>query len=273
MRERGVWVIACIPLLLVLAYYGYLYLTSPVGYYPFENREPLFLGYSSEIIRIESVNITLIEKKARLANYSVSYGLKEGMSDEWIDGTGPFNGTRLWFVYTYDSDYTYFDYTYQENDTDAVEWIWALVADSFNLSDENLNRVKEDAYSNYEMNEDGVRFGCYIDGLKPDWEKVMAHLGSITKIDKSNVGLIGRFYDSGLELWLNDSSIMVEKSVSLDVTVGMNIDRDSDFILYIDSGRKLDDPKKLYVQVFEDLGLPKSVLDSVELEERYAYTI
>ena len=101
----------------------------------------------------------------------------------------------------------------------------------------------------------------------------MAHLGSITRIDKGNVGSIGRFYDSGLVLWLNDPSIIIEKRISLDVRIIINIDRDSDFILYVDTGSKLDDPKNLFVQVFEDLGLPKSVLDKIELEERYAYYI
>lgn len=264
MRQRYALAIGLATLVLVSIVLGSIDTgVSPV------HREAVFLGYISKMTRIDSVNLTVTEKRAWINGYSVTDGQKDGRSDEWVQGRGPISGTYLWLVYTFDSDYTYFSYYYRENDTEAVEWIWGLLADSLSLGGEDLERVK--AYSNYGVDAAGAHIGCYLYDLKPDWSKVMAHLGSVTGRDNSRVGLLKVSFDSGANVWLNEPAIMVERSVSSGVTIGINIDWDSDIILYVDCRWKLEDPKRLFVQVFKDLGLPESDLNDTELEEHYAY--
>ncbi len=76
-------------------------------------------------------------------------------------------------------------------------------------------------------------------------------------------------FECGAAAWLNEPAVSISHVVG-GSTVGLVIDGHSDFYPYIDSDQKIGDPKALYKQVFQDLGMPASLLDGLSLDEEYA---
>jgi hypothetical protein len=263
--------LALIGIGVVLAFVAILYSSQPAGYAPFQNREPLFMGYRGNVSHTEPIDLGQLQIKAWMTGYTVQHGNDKGrLEDEYIEGPTPINGTYIWFVYTYDSDYTYFSFNFEENDTQAMEWLWDMVIDSLNLEGGRLAQVKNDTYANYQVDAGGAHLGCYVEDVEPNWEKAMAHMGTLLSRDNHwNVGRILFTYKCGAVALRNDPAMSVSRVV-YGAKVGVMIDGDSDFYCYIDTDQKIVDPEALFTQVFHDLGLPESLLEELSFEEVYA---
>jgi len=263
--------LALIGIGVALAFVVIFYSSQPVGFAPFQNREPLFMGYRGNVSHTEPIDLGQLQIKAWMTGYTVQHGNDKGrLEDEYIEGPTPINGTYLWFVYTHDSDYTYFSFSFEENDTRAMEWLWGMVIDSLNLEGERLAQVRNVTYSNYQVDAGGAHVGCYVEGVEPNWEKAMSYMGTVQSRDiHGNVGRILFSYECGAIVLLNDPAMSVSRVVN-GVKVGVMIDGDSDFYCYIDTDQKIGDPAALFTQVFHDLGLPESLLEELSLEAVYA---
>ncbi len=230
------------------------------------------MGYRSNVSYTEPIDLGQLQTRAMAAGYTVQHGNEEGLlEDEYIDGPTPVNGTRLWFVYTHISNYTYFDFNFKENDTQAIDWLWNMVTDSLSLEGELQEKVRTDTYSNYQVDAGGAHMGCYVDGVAPDWERAMAHMGTLNDTDIHwNVGRILFKFESGAVAVLNDPALSVSRNLN-GTKYGVMIDGDSDFYCYVDTDKKISDPEALFIQVFNDLGVPESKFEELSLGEIYAY--
>jgi hypothetical protein len=239
---------------------------------PPSDAKPLFLGYTSNTIHLDALNITQLSQKARASGYNVTTGHRLGM-DEEADGALPTTGCRFRIGYAWDSNYTYFSFSYPEN-SNATDWLWRILKDSLRLNNTEMQKVEKDAYSNYSVDVYGSNLGASVDGVKPDWVILAKYLGSEVKRDTTRVGQVMITYSSNATILLNRDAVLIESRVEgKDVVLVVNADGYSNICLYVDCASKLDDPIKLFTPVFEALGIPNLELSRLILEESWGYPL
>lgn len=256
-------------LLLSLTLIGLNYLFTPQVSPP-PGSKPLFLGYRSNTIRIEALNLTQLSQIAKASGYTANHRVGD---DEYAEGTVPTPSCRFNIAYTYTGNYTVFSLWFHD-DGNATGWLWRLLQDSLSLNDAELQQVKKDAYSNYEADDFNPHLGTNIDGVKPDWAILAKYLGAETERETYRVGQVRIFFDSNTTMTLNTDALWIEgKESGSGAVFGVNVDGDSDICIYVDYGAKLKDPISLFTPMFEKLGIPESELAKLNLEESWAYPL
>jgi len=172
---------------------------------PPSDAKPLFLGYTSNTIRVDALNITQLSQKARASGCNVTTGHRLGM-DEEADGALPTPGCSFRIGYAWNSNYTYFSFSYPEN-SNATDWLWRVLKDSLRLNDTEMQNVEKDAYSNYSVDASGPHLGSNVDGVKPDWAIMAKYLGSEVRRDTTRVGQVLITYNSNATMMVNTDAV------------------------------------------------------------------
>jgi hypothetical protein len=269
--RRGYIYTSLIILILTLLWINSLF-NSTIIVNPPIGSKPLFLGYRSNTIRIKSMNLTQLSQTAHKSGYNITMGQRIG-PDEWVEGNVPTPLCRLDLSYGSSSNSSYFSFYYPEK-SNATDWLWLVLGESLSLDASELETVKRDAYSNYQVDASGPHLGAYVDFVKPDWAIVAKYLGNETGRENDVVGKLTINFDSGAFMVLNSDALLIEsRSVELGVVYVVSIDGDSDMCLYVDSSEKLENPIKPFTSMFEMLGIPKPELAKLSLDESWAYPV
>jgi hypothetical protein len=234
--------------------------------------EPRFIGYRSNPIRIETKSLTALKHTAIAKGYNVTSGCR-GVDADWLEAYYyPTLDSSFQLTYSPSMNETYFHFTYPEK-SNATMWLWETLQDSLSLNDSQLKNLRDFTTSEMSIDASGANLGTYIPDTKPDWAKVVKHLGAETGRDTSMVGVLKITYGDNVRMTLRQDSLLISGADGKGVVCVVNIDGDSDLCLYVDSSEKLENPIKLFNSMFGALGIPDSELAKLSLEESWAYPV
>ena len=245
---------------------------------------PPFIGYQSPTTRIDPVNLTEIVRARKNNEISTNITIHTEHRDEreyveWDRFMGKGNA-RISFA----NVKTKYSYNFNGNDEKTTLPIfWTKLKKYLHLSDEELQseifkfnkRVEEQSFGYYRY-ANGA-----IDWKKPDYELILADLGEILDFDNSEIGFETTIYKDTTWSEYNTKCIVrsrfytkylvVETEIeNPSASIVLLIDGDSDIQIEIWCREKLDDPTTVLVDLFDQIGIPTTILDSLELEEWYS---
>lgn len=230
---------------------------------------PLFIGYRSQVLRVDSKNLS------ELADLAYKNGLKVEVGDRINDDAyyeidSFLGGGRFDLSYGIGTDSTQYNFVYLSNETGRLNQFWERFGYYFNLSESELSQIEDGV--RYDDDARGKHFGGMIDG-KPVWDRVVEDAGDELQRDTSMVGVLDIRYDSGGRLWLRTKYLQISDVIEYDglgVECLIVVDGDSDIELCIECDEELDDPNEVFRSMFTALGISDLILDDFILEENYA---
>ena len=243
------------------------FISEPLLYRPDDvARGPLFTGYWSQVIKIESLNLTMVEENARNDQFEVEIGDKYN-DDEYFETNSFLGGGSFDLLYGVGTDSTQYNFIYLSNETGRLNQFWERFGYYFNLSDSRLAQIMNSV--RYDEDSRGKHFGGEIDG-KPVWSRVIEDAGEEINRDTSRVGVLDIEYNTSGRLWLHTKYLQISTTVEGDVKCTLMVDEDSDIELFIESEEKIEDPRACFILIFEAIGISDPVLDDFKFEEEYA---
>ena len=233
---------------------------------------PLFLGYGSQVIRVDSKNLSELADLAYKNGFKVEVG-DQYNDDEYYEIDSFLGGGRFDLSYGVGTDSTQYNFIYLSNETGRLNQFWDRFGYYFYLNESQLSRVVNGV--RYDDDARGKHFGGYIDG-KPVWNRLIEDAGEETQRDTSMVGVLDVRYDSGGRLWLRTKYLQITHIIKVngrEVECLILIDEDSDIELSIECDEELDNPNELFRSMFDSLGISDSILNDFILEDRYALLV
>lgn len=233
---------------------------------------PWFTGYRSEVMRINQADLDELIHSALQAGLEVNHGFPDD-NDEYFEIPSFLGGGRFYMRYGSGTDSTHYHYKYLSNETGRLNQFWERFGYYFNISEFWVEKEKD----SIRLDDDagGKHLGSSYD-KKPVWSRVMADCGDETERDETRVGMVLLEFSSGAEFTLRTDYIqIVNETIVEDVEVRIRviIDGDSDIEFFIDCEEQISDPAGVFTRILTTIGLPKSLVDEVDFEERYAYAI
>jgi hypothetical protein len=240
---------------------------EPFSYRP-ENvaRDPLFVGYRSQVIRVEPLNLSVVEESARKDQFDVEIGDRYN-DDEFFETNSFLGGGSFDLSFGVGTNSTQYNYVYLSNETGRLNRFWERFGYYFNLSSPRLAQVKSS--TRYDEDSRGKHFGGEIE-VKPVWSRVAEDAGEEINRDISRVGVLDVEYNTTARFWLRTRYLQISTTLEGDVKCVLMIDEDSDVELFIESDEKMEDPGACFTPIFEAVGIPESFRDAFKFEEEYA---
>jgi hypothetical protein len=238
-----------------------LYLTIT----PQSGQAPKFMGYISTPMRIDPVNLTEVINIENTPTIKIceEWEIYPKEYVYWPSYLGK-DFARITYVRAYKENYTQYFYGFDDGGSSTLPIFWEKLEKYLNLTEEELKQVKDRTKGYFTS-------GKIID-KKPDWSLVLEDLGDPMGVGTSYVGYEEAVYANKTRSMLNTYCLVVEtEKENPSMVIQLLIDGDSDIQLQIDCSKRLDDPKALFIELFEYIGLPTSFLDSIELKENLLY--
>ncbi|TFH14621.1 hypothetical protein E4H04_09885 [Candidatus Bathyarchaeota archaeon] len=233
---------------------------------------PLFIGYRSQVVRVDSRNLSELADLAYKNGFTVEVGDRYN-DDEYYEIDSFLGGGRFALSYGIGTDSTQYNFIYLSNETGRLNQFWDRFGYYFNLSESELSVIENGV--RYDEDSRGKHFGGMIDG-KPVWDRVVEDAGDETLRDTSMVGVLDIRYDSGGRLWLRTKYLQISQVFryeGLEIECLVVVDGDSDVKLCVECDEELDNPNELFRSMFTALGISDSILDDFIFEENYALYI
>ncbi|MBD3172390.1 hypothetical protein GF326_07955 [Candidatus Bathyarchaeota archaeon] len=230
---------------------------------------PLFIGYRSQVVRVDSRNLSELADLAYKNGFTVEVGDRYN-DDEYYEIDSFLGGGRFDLSYGIGTDSTQYNFVYLSNETGRLNLFWERFGYYFNLSESELSEIEDNV--RYDEDARGKHFGGMIDG-KPVWDRVVEDAGDELQRDASMVGVLDIRYDSGGRIWLRTKYLQISQVFEyegLKVECHVMVDGDTDIELGVICDEELDDPNGLFRSMFSALGFSDSILDDFTLEENYA---
>ena len=225
-----------------------------------------FVGYRSQVFRINPLDLEEAERKAVQSGFIVDHG-KKSENDEHFEIPSFLGSGKFYLSYGSGTNSTHYHYDYMSNDTGRLNEFWDKFGYYFNLSETRLE--KQAVSTPYGEDVKGKELGHGIE-CKPIWSRVIEDCGVETRCDTSRVGEMWLEFDSGAEFYLKTeyTRVMYEtESDGVEVLVILKMDNETDIELFLECDERVDDPAELFYPVFEIVGIPVSVLKMISIPE------
>jgi hypothetical protein len=233
---------------------------------------PKFIGYFGSPTRIGPVNLDEIVSKGNTSIITIreeqEINIWESVTWESYLGKG-----IAGFSYTNWDEFSSYHYSYTDGEITTLPRFWLKLKEYFHLSEEELQyeKVKHSASRKTRKWGRSNLGGKFYDRM-PDFDLILGDLGEVIEVDDSEVGSEIIYYEDTARSKLNTYCVVVDMELKDQSTsIKLLIDRDSDIQVEINCKKKIEDPKKVLIELFENLGLRTSLIESLELTEWYDY--
>ena len=234
-----------------------------------------FIGYISSPMRIDPVNLTQVFSKGNTPTITI-HEEREIIPNEYVYWPSYLGKefARISYTRAYKENYTGYFYHFVDGKNTTLPIFWTKLKLYLNLTEEEL-QFEIDEWLDYGPNNRRTRehtVNNRIYGKKPIWGLILEDLGDVVGVGTSQVGYEEAVYENKTRSTLNTYCLIVEtKTEDPSVLTQLFIDGDSDIQLKIKCSYELDDPKALFVELFEHVGLPTSLLETIEIKKDWFY--